>query len=204
MGVAASNIAITTYRVANEPEEGIIERVYEGLIRHTIVDIDGESLDKSIGWTSIDQPLDPDFSGSSFLVGSLFVFALRIDKKVISPKVIARQIQKETARKLRETGREFLGKGEKKALRDAVIADLNRRIPATPKTTDVVWNYEERLVFFFSNQKTANEEFETLFTKSFDMNLMRIFPYTFAMEMAGLTDAEIDRLHGLTPVSLVR
>lgn len=204
MGVVASNIAITTYRVANEPEEGIIERVYEGLVRHTIVDIDGESLDKSIGWTSIDQPLDPDFSGSSFLVGSLFVFALRIDKKVISPKVIARQIQKETARKLRETGREFLGKGEKKALRDAVIADLNRRIPATPKTTDVVWNYEERLVFFFSNQKTANEEFETLFTKSFDMNLMRIFPYTFAMEMAGLTDAEIDRLHGLTPVSLVR
>ncbi len=204
MGVAASNIAITTYRVTSEPEEGIIERVQEGLTRYTIIDIDGETLDKSIGWTSIDQPLTPDFSGSSFLVGSLFVFALRIDKKVISPKIIARQIQKETARKIRETGREFLGKGEKKALRDAVIADLNRRIPATPRTTDVVWNYEERLVFFFSNQKTANEEFETLFTKSFDMNVIRIFPYTFAVELAGLTDTEIDRLHGLTPVSLIR
>ncbi|WP_028326069.1 recombination-associated protein RdgC [Desulfatirhabdium butyrativorans] len=203
MGLVTSNMAITTYRVESEPKESIIDAVYQGLSKYTILDIDGESIDKSIGWTSLDKPLDPDFSGSSFLVGSLFVFALRIDKKVLSPKVIAKQFQKEMSRKLKESGREYLNKGEKKAVKDAVIADLNRRIPATPRTVDVIWNYEANLVYFFSNQKTANEEFETLFTKSFEMNLIQMFPYTVAMLLGDLNPMETDRLHSLTPVSFV-
>lgn len=203
MGIVTSNIAITTYRVESESKDAIIDIVRRGLSKYTILDIDGESVDKSIGWTSIEKPLDPDFSESSFLVGSLFVFAFRIDKKVLSPKVIAKQFQREISRKLKETGREYLNKGEKKAIKDAVIADLNRRIPATPRTVDVIWNYEAKLVYFFSNQKKANEEFETLFTKSFEMNLIQMFPYTVAMMLAGLNDMETDRLHSLTPISFV-
>lgn len=49
----------------------------------------------------------------------------------------------------------------------------------------------------FSTQKSANEELETLFTKSFGLNLIRLFPYTLAELGAGLSESEQEALAGL-------
>jgi outer membrane protein OmpU len=44
---------------------------------------------------------------------------------------------------------------------------LSLRIPATPNFYDVLWKYEEAELWFFTNQKSANEELETQFSQSF-------------------------------------
>ena len=71
-------------------------------------------------------------------------------------------------------------------IKDHVINLLNLRIPATPNIYDVIWNYEEASLWFFTNLKAANEELETLFAKSFNLKLIRVFPYTAACTSAGL------------------
>ena len=75
---------------------------------------------------------------------------------------------------------------------------LSLRIPATPNIYDLIWNYEDASVFFFSNLKEANEELETLFTKSFQVTLIRLFPFTLADFNVGLADPERDVLSTLT------
>ena len=84
-------------------------------------------------------------------------------------------------------------------LKDHVINILSLRIPATPNIYDVLWNYEEKALWFFTNLKAANEEFESLFSRSFKLTLIRLFPYTAAQLAAGLSHAEQDALAKLSP-----
>ena len=72
------------------------------------------------------------------------------------------------------------------------------RIPATPNIYDIIWNYEEGVLWFFSNLKSANEELETLFTRSFKLSLIRMFPYTAGLN-AGLSGPDKDCLDQLKP-----
>lgn len=199
MGLLSSSVSITRYRVDGEIEGAISEVVADCLSRNAISEIEDEGAEKIVGWTSFENPFNPNFEGSSFVYGNYFVFSLRIDKKTIPPKLIRKHCAIEMARRLAETEREHLSKNEKKAVKDHVVNMLSHRIPATPSMYDALWSYEESVLWFFSTQKAANEELETLFGRSFKLTLVRLFPYTIANFTAGLTDPEIDILNKLVP-----
>ena len=84
-------------------------------------------------------------------------------------------------------------------IKDHVVNLLSLRIPATPNIYDVFWDYEGRALWFFSNLKAANEELESLFSKSFKLTLIRLFPYTAAQLTAGLSSSELDVLAKISP-----
>ena len=199
MSILSGSVSITRYKVLGKIKAPITENIAEGLIKHTIGEIDNQISDKAVGWTSFDKPFQPNFAGSSFVYGSYFIFALRIDKKNITPKVLKKHFTLEAAKRMAENGREYLSKTEKKLVKDHVINSLNLRMPATPNVYDVVWNHEDGLICFFSNLKAANEELETLFAKSFNLSLIRLFPYTAAEMTSGLSDTQRDVLQKLTP-----
>jgi hypothetical protein len=87
-------------------------------------------------------------------------------------------------------------------IKDHVINTLSLRIPATPNIYDLVWHHEDSSVWFFSNLKAANEELETLFSKSFDLSLIRIFPYTSAFLSTDISDSQRDELQKISPTHL--
>ena len=167
------------------------------LTQNAIVEIDDEDVDQSVGWTSFENPFTPDFTGSTFVMGSQFIFSFRMDKKAIPSKVVNKRFRQQITKLLKESGKEFLSRNEKKQIKEDVIRELSLRIPATPNVYDILWNYEKSSIWFFSTQKSVNEAFEVFFTKSFKLNLVRRFPYTAAME--SLTNYEEDILNRLTP-----
>lgn len=199
MGILSSAVSITRYRVEGKIEGPVIDIVSKGLKKNAIPEIDEEAESKAAGWTSFENPFHPNFDGSSFVFGNLFVFALRIDRKSIPAKLLKKHLILETSKRLAKTGRRFLSKDEKQALKDKVINDLAIRIPSTPTVYDLIWNYEASSLWFYSNLRSANEEIETLFRRSFNMGLLRLFPYTAADTRAGLSDSERDVLIGLSP-----
>ena len=201
MGIFSSSVSVTRYKVEGKLKAPILETVANGLKKNAIAEIDDDISEKAVGWTSFEKPYHPDFYGSSFIYGSYLVFSLRIDKKSIPAKVLEKHFLIESDRRLAKTGREFLSRSEKKLLKDQIIDRLSLRMPATPNLYDVIWSYEESLLWFFSNLKTANEELETLFRHSFDLTLIRLFPYTTADLMLGLSDAERDILSNLSPTA---
>ncbi|GAB6096305.1 hypothetical protein JCM14469_25580 [Desulfatiferula olefinivorans] len=201
MGILSSTVSLTRYRVNGTFDDAPIERVEKGLHRLRIQDIDTEPSEMSVGWTSLFEPFTPDFSGSSFLVASYFVFSLRIDKKTVPAKVLNKHVDIHQKKRLAETDREFLSKNEKKQLKDEVKQILLLRIPSVPNVYDVIWDYDNSLLWFFSTQKAACEELESLFLKSFNIGLIKLFPYTAADFTLGLTPAEKDLLLNLQPTS---
>ena len=124
---------------------------------------------------------------------------MRIDKKMIPSKIIQKHYTLEMTKRLEKSGRDFLSKTEKKEIKDHVIHLLNLRIPATPNIYDLIWNYESNTLWFLSNLKGANEELETLFTRSFKLKLIRLFPYTMAALTSPLSDVEKDAISQFTP-----
>jgi DNA recombination-dependent growth factor C len=199
MGILSSAASITRYRVEGKIESAVMETVTRGLKKYAVREIDEDAADKSVGWTSFEHPFQPSFEGSSFVFSSLFVFALRIDRKSIPPKLLKKHLTLETSERLAKTRQRFLTKDEKQALKDKVVMDLSIRVPSTPNVYDLIWDYENAGVSFFSNLRSANEELEALFKRSFNLSLIRIFPYTAADLMSGLSDPDRDVLLGLSP-----
>lgn len=199
MGILSSTVSVTRYKVEGTLAQPVLETVGNGLKKNAIAEIDENISEKAVGWTSFHKPYQPDFYGSSFVYGKDLVFSLRIDKKRIPAKVLKKHFMIESARLLAKSGREFLSRNEKSVLKDQIIDRLSLRIPATPDVYDLIWSYEKSSVWFFSSLKAANEELETLFKRSFNLTLIRLFPYTTAELMMGLSDSERDILKDLTP-----
>ena len=199
MGILSSSVSITQYSVEGNLQEPILETIANGLKKQAIEEIDNESSDKAIGWTCFNDPFSTDFDKSFFTIGTHWVFSMRIDKKTIPTKIIQKHYTLEMKKRLENSGREFLSKTEKKEIKDHVIHLLNLRIPATPNIYDLIWSYESNKLWFFSNLKGANEELETLFTRSFKLKLIRLFPYTMTALTSSLSDMEKDAVSQLTP-----
>lgn len=199
MGLLSSRISVTRFNVSGQLDGSVHETVYHGLKQYAIPKIEHEGSEALVGWTSFENPYAPDFEGYSFVFGDLMVFALRIDKKSISPKLVRKHYTLEVAKHRAETGRNLLSGNEKKTIKEHVVKTLGRRIPAIPNVYDLVWNYQKSCLWFFSNLKSANEVLETLFTKSFGLALIHLFPYTTANLVAGLSDQERDLLLKLAP-----
>ena len=199
MGLLSSRISITRYKVSGQLDGSVHETVYQVLKQHAMPKIEDDGSEAIVGWTSFENPYAPNFEGYSFVFGAYMVFAMRIDKKSIPPKLIQKHYALEIAKHLADTGRHFLSGNKKKAIKEHVVNTLNRRIPATPNVYDLAWHYQEASLWFFSNLKSANEAFETFFIKSFGLQLIRLFPYTTADLIAGLSSGERDLLLKLTP-----
>jgi hypothetical protein len=197
MGLLSSNVSITRYQVLGQLADPLMDTLTRLLTQNAIVEIDDEDMDQSMGWTSFEDPFTPEFTGSTFVMGTQFIFSFRMDKKAIPSKVVNKKYRQEMTKRLKENGKEFLSRNEKKQIKEDVIRELSLRIPATPNMYDILWNYEKSTLWFFSTQKSANEAFEVFFTKSFKLNLVRRFPYTAAMEF--LEDSDKDILNKLTP-----
>jgi recombination associated protein RdgC len=204
MSILSGTVSITRYKVHGKITAPIIDNIADGLKSNTILEIDNQISDKAIGWTTFDKPFQPDFEGSSFVYGNYFVFALRIDKKNIAAKVLKKHYTIEAAKRLADSGRDFLSTNEKNLVKEHVISKLIVRIPATPNIYDLVWNYEDSVVWFFTNLKAANEELENLFSKSFNLSLIRLFPYTAAELSSDLSDSQLDELQKISPTLFVK
>jgi DNA recombination-dependent growth factor C len=199
MGLFSAAVSITRYRVDGKIEDPVTETVAKGLKKNAISEIDEDTIEKGSGWTSLENPFQPGFEGASFVYGSLFVFSLRVDRKSIPAKLLKKHMTLETSKRLAKARRHFLSKDEKQALKEKVTAELTMRIPSTPNVYELIWDYEKSTVCFFSGLRSANEELETLFKRSFNSSLIRVFPYTAADLQSDLTDQERDILIGLSP-----
>lgn len=199
MQLLSSALSLTRYKVEGDIADPVMDVVRNGLKNNVIREIDNDPAAKSVGWTLSDNPFNPDFEGDHFVFGSAFVFSLRIDKKSVPAKIVNKQYHIAVQKRLAGTEREHLSKNEKRELKDEVLHRLYVRIPVSPGIYDLVWHSEAGDLWFLSNMKEANEELETLFSKSFKLSLVRIFPYTAAQFLSGLDTGKLDALGKIAP-----
>ena len=203
MGLLSSSVSITQYRVKGKLQDPVMNTVREALQKNIVDEIDNDTCEQMVGWTPFENPFQPEFESATIVIDTTFVFSLRIDKKSIPTKVVQKHFNLEMTRRLADSQREFLSRSEKKLIKEQVVNVLSTRIPATPNVYDITWDYEAGRLWFFSNLKSANEALETLFTQSFNLSLIRLFPYTAAEYGLALSAPQRDNLNQLKPTLFV-
>ena len=200
MGLISSTHSMSRYHIEGKFEASVMEEVLNGLIKNAMPIIESDYEEISAGWTPVESPYNPDFEKFSFIFGTYFLFSLRIDKKTVPVKLIQKHMALEIEKKKKETGRDFISKNEKNELKEMILDVLMHKIPSIPNLYDVLWSYEEKSLFLFTTQKAANELFETLFLKSFNLKPIRIFPYTLIEKKSGFSAPQKDRILSLAPL----
>ena len=204
MGLLSATNTITRYKIDGQVQMPLMETVTAGLKKFAISELEDEASDKTVGWADFEEPYQPGFDGRKIAFGSYLAFSMRVDKKNIPNKIVKKYCAIEMAKKLSQSDKEFLSANEKKMIKDHVINVLSLRIPATPNVYDILWKIEADELWFFSALKGANEEFESLFARSFGTPIIRLFPYTMAELMSQFSDRERDMIKNLSPTSFVR
>ncbi|OQY53350.1 MAG: exonuclease [Desulfobacteraceae bacterium 4572_89] len=200
MGLISSTHSMSRYHIEGKFETAVMDEVRNGLIKNSIPKLENVYEEISAGWTPCESPYNPDFEKFSFIFGNYFSFSLRIDKKSIPAKLIQKHMALEIEKKKEESGRDFISKNEKTEIKEKITDILMYKIPSIPSIYDVLWNYEEGSLFLFTTQKAANEFFETIFLKSFDLKPIRLFPYTIVETKSKLSADQKENVLSLSPL----
>lgn len=204
MGLISSTHAVSRYHIDGKIEGSVTQEILDGLIKYSIPKIENEYDEISAGWTPVESPYNPDFEKYSYQFGTYYLFSLRVDKKSIPAKVIQKHMAIEIEKKKEKSGRDVISKNEKTEIKEHVIDILMHKIPSVPSIYDVLWNYEDNIVYLYTTQKAANELFETLFLKSFGLKAIRLFPYTIIQTRSDFSDDKKEQTQSLVPVSYSR
>lgn len=203
MGLLTSTSSFLRYRIEGESQELSSEQIREGLKKNRFPEIpDSEMSESMIGWTTYENPYDPDFDNDHINYGTNIVFSMRIDKKSVPQKIVQKNMAIESKKIMQESGRDFLSKNEKKKLKEEIILRLSLQIPATPNIYDVLWIPEKKEIYFFTTQKSINETFETIFRQSFSLPIVRLFPYTRVYFNNEMSDGEKDSFYSMNHINL--
>lgn len=197
MGIMSASVGLTRYRIVEQDiSTGLWSEIEDRLRRNAFRDIDSSAEERSFGWVSFDNMLDPDFALCPPEKGAYLAFTLRLDTRRVPPAVMKKHVQMAmngALQSMREQGKRFLAKEQKVEIRDQVALRLRARTLPIPACFDVVWETTHNIVCIASTQAKLTELFEELFTHTFGLHLEPMTPYFLALNLLGSDrQAELD------------
>ena len=89
MGFMSASVGLTRYRIVEEDiPSSLWHEVEDRLKRNSFRDIDASAEERSFGWVSFDNMLDPDFILCPPEKGPYLTFTLRLDTRRVPPAVM--------------------------------------------------------------------------------------------------------------------
>jgi hypothetical protein len=183
MGFMSASASFTRYRIISEIPDGLWSELVDRLRRNRFRDIDDTADERSFGWVSYDNWLDPNFKEAPPQKGEYVAFQLRLDTRRVSPAVFKKHFQlalDEALEQAREQGRKFVSRDQKKELREQVALKLRARSLPIPAVFEVIWNTSLGHVYLGSTRQQIKSMFEDMFTLTFDLHLEPLSPFYLA------------------------
>jgi len=171
-------IQITRYKTSGikDDKETFISNCQQNFNSNKIYDIDDSPEEEVIGWCDHDS-FSTNFN--NICIDNLIIASMRIDTKKVSKYTLKKIYTKEIF-KIENERNEVLNSGEKASIKERCFDYLMSKTKAEPKFFDMIWNIDTNIVYFFSTNKKANEEFETLFNKTFGKTVENMIPFVMA------------------------
>lgn len=188
MSFLKASTSFTRFNIVDEIPADLHENIPNKLKQFAVLDIDENAEERSFGWTSFDDMLDTKWERSFHLKGDYIAFSLRLDTRRIPPAVlkkhtrIAMMLEEE---RIQEQGKKFVSRDRKKEISEQVKLRLRTRFLPIPAEFAVVWALQSNIVYFSSTQRKPIDMFTDLFTRSFDLRIEQILPYTLAQSILG-------------------
>lgn len=188
MSFLKSSTSFTRFRILDEIPADLWASIPEKLRQFAFLDIDDIAEERSFGWANFDDMLDTEWKLSPPEKADFLTFSLRLDTRRIPPAVLRKHVRlalRDEEARIKELGKKFVGRERKKEIQEQVKLRLMGRFLPIPAEFQVVWNTRTGRVYFASTQTKMIEMFLDLFTRTFDLRLEQLLPYSLALAMFG-------------------
>ena len=152
---------------------------------------------------NIMEMFDNQFLGREYFKDPYVALSWRIDLRTVPGKAL-RQYSRQAEEEIkRSEGLEFLPKGRREEIKEAVRIRLLKRAIPRSKVYDMIWDLNSGLVIFGSVNNRLCDDFAGFFLKTFDLSLMSIFPYALAGQALERDGMDPSLLESLAPSIVV-
>ena len=188
MSFQKASTSFTRFRIIDDIPADLWASIPEKLRQYAFIDIDDIAEERASGWTNFDDMLDTEWRQSPPEKGDFLSFSLRLDTRRIPPAVLRKHVRlalRDEEERIKELGKKFIGRERKKEIQEQVKLRLMGRFLPIPAEFQVVWNTQTGRVYFASTQTKMIEMFLDLFTRTFELRLEQLLPYSLALSMFG-------------------
>ncbi len=188
MSFQKASSSFTRFRIIDDIPSELWASIPEKLRQFAFIDIDDIAEERAFGWTSFDDMLDTEWKFSPPEKADFLTFSLRLDTRRIPPAVLRKHVRlalRDEEERIKALGKKFVGRERKKEIGEQVKLRLMGRFLPIPAEFQVVWNTRTGRVYFTSTQTKMIELFLDLFTRTFDLRLEQLLPYSLALAMFG-------------------
>lgn len=177
MGLLKGTWTFTRYRVLGNLPEQFNSFVDEGLKKHAFSGSLGNIREKNLGWTSLENILDTDFTFSKYQLGNCLIFSLRIDRRLVPPALLKLSVMEAEKQYLAETGKKRLYRQEKDEITEKIRKGLIEKALPIPSFYEICWSLSRNMVIFGSHSEKITEDFLKLFKETFQITLIPFLPW---------------------------
>jgi recombination associated protein RdgC len=173
MAILTGTLTVRRYRVAGEVPEGFRDAYQEALQSYAFRETHDEGrIDEIAGWVEIQNLLDTSFSDiNRWLYDRYLVFALRIDKKTLPPKLFKAHLEKREAAWCAEHDRPRCPAAVRKELKEKLQFEMLQRTLPRVSLYEACWNVVDGRVLFHNLSDAVNDRFRKLFFQTFGLKL---------------------------------
>lgn len=190
MGFLNAACSFTRFNIVDPVSPALLLEVPQKLRQpeHVFRDIDDTADEQSYGWVCFEDMLDAQWHTAPPEKGSYLVFSLRLDTRRVPAGVIKKHVtlalRAELARS-KEQGKTYVSRERKKELKEQVVLRLRSRFLPIPAEFNVIWSTETNTLWFASTQSKVIDLFTDHFTKTFDLTIEQMTPYSLALSLVG-------------------
>lgn len=191
MGLLKGSFTFTRFHVEGQLPQAFLNFVNSRIKSNAYQSTIKSTEEKRMGWVSLADVLDTNFENANYALGDFLIFSLRVDRKLISPKLLKIKLMEEERRFLAQSGKERINKTIATGIKDKVKLELLSRTDAVPSFYDVCWAVGKNVVYFSSLADKTADDFVDLFKKTFSLSLKVFSPQeNKGIDNSGTTQAD--------------
>jgi len=176
MGLLKGNFSFAQFHVDGKLPQAFLDFVSSHIKTNSFSDTTKSTEEKRLGWVSLTDVLDADFENANYALGDYLIFSLRIDRKLIPPKLMKIRLMEEEKRFLAESGKSRVNKAMSSGIKEKVKLELLTKLDPVPSFYDVCWAVGQNKIYFSSLTDKVADDFADLFKKTFSLSIRRFLP----------------------------
>lgn len=176
MSLLKGSFTFTRFHVDGQLPQAFLNFVNDRIKANAYREAPKSTQEKLLGWVSLTDVLDSDFAQANYTLADYLIFCLRIDRKLIPPKLMKIKLLEEERRFLAESDKKRINKQIAAGIKEKVELELLTKLDAVPSFYDVCWALRQNTVYFSSLADKVADDFVELFKKTFSLNLKRFLP----------------------------
>jgi len=176
MGLLKGNFSFAQFHVDGQLPQAFLDFVNGRIKANSFQKTAKSTEEKRLGWVSLTDVLDADFENANYALGDYLIFSLRVDRKLIPPKLMKIRLMEEEKLFLMESGKSRVNKAMSNGIKEKVKLELLTKLDPVPSFYDVCWAVGQNKIYFSSLTDKVADDFADLFKKTFSLNIRRFLP----------------------------